>query len=52
VYGKCKGVFGLQWIKVYIDHKNLIQDALSLTFNKISWWMILLEEYAPEIMHI
>ena len=44
-----KGMLWGQMMKVYIDHKNLIQDTLSLTFNQIYWWMMLLEEYAHEL---
>jgi hypothetical protein len=41
-----------QQIKVYIDHKNLIRDALGLTSNRVYRWRLLLEEYAPEIVYI
>ncbi len=40
-----KGMLWGQRIKVYTDHKNLIQDALSLTSDKVYWWRLLLEEY-------
>ena len=39
-------------IKVYTDHKNLIQDALGLTSDRVYRWRLLLEEYGPEIIHI
>jgi hypothetical protein len=41
-----------QRINVYINHKNLTQDGLGLTSNRVTCWRILLEEYAPEIIHI
>jgi hypothetical protein len=46
---------GMLWgqnIKVYTDHKNLIRDALGLTSDRVYRWWLLLEEYAPEIIHI
>jgi hypothetical protein len=46
---------GMLWghqIKVYTDHKNLIQDALGLTSDRVYRWRLLLEEYAPEIVYI
>ncbi len=39
-------------VKVYTDHKNLIQVALGLTSDIVYWWRLLLEEYGPEVMHI
>jgi hypothetical protein len=30
-----------QHIKVYTDHKNLIQDALGLTSDRVYWWRLL-----------
>ena len=41
-----------QQIKVYTNHKNLIRDALGLTFNRVHRWRLLLDEYAPEIVYI
>jgi len=41
-----------QRLKVYTDHKNLIQDALGLTSDRVYRWRLLLEEYGPEIIHI
>ena len=42
----------VQKIKVNTDHKNLIQDALGLTSDRVYRWRLLLEEYGPEIIHI
>eukprot|EP00804_Cyclotella_cryptica_P024252 CCRYP_012531-RA/>CCRYP_012531-RA protein AED:0.27 eAED:0.36 QI:0/0/0/1/0/0/2/0/417 len=47
-----KGMLWGQTIKVYTDHKNLIQDALGLTSDCVYRWRLLLEEYGPKIMHI
>ena len=47
-----KGMLWGQRIKVYTDHKNLIQDALGLTSDRVYRWRLLLEEYGPEIIHI
>eukprot|EP00804_Cyclotella_cryptica_P001216 CCRYP_012721-RA/>CCRYP_012721-RA protein AED:0.31 eAED:0.45 QI:0/0/0/1/0/0/3/0/427 len=44
-----KGILWGQNIKVYTDHKNLIQDALGLTSDRVYRWRLLLEEYGPEI---
>ncbi len=41
-----------QTIKVYTDHKNLTQDALGLTSDRVYCWQLLLEEFAPEIVYI
>jgi hypothetical protein len=41
-----------QTIKVYTDHKNLTQDALGLTFDRVYHLQLLLEEFAPEIVCI
>ncbi len=40
-----------QRINVYTDHKNLKQDGLGLTSDRVTHWRILLEEYAPEIIY-
>jgi hypothetical protein len=37
-----------QTIKVYTDHKNLTQDALGLTSDRVYHWQLLLEEFAPD----
>ncbi len=41
-----------QDIKVYTDHKNLTRDALGLTSDRVYRCWLLLEEYAPKIIHI
>ena len=41
-----------QRIKVYTDHKNLMQDALGFTSDRVYHWRLLLEEYGPEIVYI
>jgi hypothetical protein len=41
-----------QTIKVYTDHKNLTQDALGLTSDRVYRWQLLLDEFAPEIVYI
>jgi len=46
------GMLWEQRINVYTDHKNLTQDGLGLTSDRVTWWRILLEEYAPEIIYI
>ena len=47
-----KGILWGQRLKVYTDHKNLIQDALGLTSDRVYRWRLLLEEYGPEVVHI
>ena len=47
-----KGMLCGQKIKVYTDHKNLIQDALGLPSDHVYCWRLLLEEYGPKIVHI
>ena len=39
-----------QTITVYTDHKNLMQDALGLTSDRLYHWRILLEVYGPTIV--
>ena len=50
-----KELIGMLWgqkLKVFTDHKNLIQDALGLTSDHVYRWRLLLEEFGPEIVHI
>jgi len=47
-----KGMLWGQKIVVYTDHKNLIQDALGLSSDRVYRWRLLLEEYGPEIIYI
>jgi len=50
-----KEVIGMLWgqrIIVYTDHKNLTQDGLGLTSDRVAHWRNFLEEYAPEIIYI
>ncbi len=47
-----KGMLWGQEIKVYTDHKNITREALGLTSDRVYCWQLLLEEYAPEIIHI
>jgi hypothetical protein len=47
-----KGMLWGQDIKVYTDHKNLTRGSLGLTSDRVDRWQLLLEEYAPEIIHI
>jgi hypothetical protein len=47
-----QGMLWGQTIKVYTDHKNLTQDALGLTSDRVYCWQLLLEEFAPEIVYI
>ncbi len=47
-----KGMLSGQRLNVYTDHKNLTQDGLGLTSDRVTRWRILLEEYAPEIIYI
>jgi hypothetical protein len=49
---KFKGMLWGHKIKVYTDHKSLIQDILGLTSDRVYRWWLLLEEYGPEIIHI
>jgi hypothetical protein len=47
-----QGMLWGQTFKVYTDHKNLTQDALGLTSDRVYCWQLLLEEFAPEIVYI
>ena len=44
-----KGMLWGQKLVVYTDHKNLMQDTLGLTCNRVHRWRLLLEEYGPKI---
>ena len=44
-----KGMLWGQKLKVFTDHKNLIQDALGLTSDRVYRWRLLLEEFGPEL---
>ena len=41
-----------QRLKVFTDHKNLVQSALGYTCNRVYRWRLILEEYDPEILYI
>ena len=47
-----KGMLWGQKLKVFTDHKNLIQDALGLTSDRVYRWRLLLKEFSPKIVHI
>eukprot|EP00804_Cyclotella_cryptica_P016192 CCRYP_005685-RA/>CCRYP_005685-RA protein AED:0.45 eAED:0.81 QI:0/0/0/1/0.5/0.33/3/0/553 len=47
-----KGMLWGQHITVYTDRKNLMQDALGLTSDRVYPWRLLLEEYGPTIVYI
>eukprot|EP00804_Cyclotella_cryptica_P028704 CCRYP_008224-RA/>CCRYP_008224-RA protein AED:0.40 eAED:0.44 QI:0/0/0/1/0.33/0.25/4/0/353 len=47
-----KGMLWGQQIAVYTDHKNLMQDALELTSDRVYRWRLLLEEYGSTIVYI
>jgi hypothetical protein len=47
-----KGLLWGQRLNVYTDHKNLTQEGLGLTSDRVTHWRILLEEYSPEIIYI
>ncbi len=49
---KFQGMLWGQTIKVYTDHKILTQDALGLISNRVYYWQLLLEEFAPEIVYM
>jgi hypothetical protein len=49
---KFKGMLWGQSIKVFTEQKNLTRDALGLTSDRVYQWRLLLEEYAPKIIHI
>jgi putative transposase len=47
-----RGMLWGQKIKVYIDHQNLMRDALGLNSDRVYHWRLLLEKYSPEIIYI
>ena len=47
-----KGMLWGQKLRVFIDHKNLIQDTLGLTSDRVYQWRLLLEEFGPDVVHI
>jgi hypothetical protein len=47
-----KGMLWGQQLTIYTDHKNLMQDALGLTSDRVYCWRLLLEEYDPTIVYI
>ena len=47
-----KGILWGQHIVVYIDHKNLMQQALGLTSNTMYRWRLIIEKYGPKIIYI
>ena len=47
-----KGMLWGQRIKVFTDHKNLMQNALGMTSDSVYRWRLLLEEYGPVIEYI
>ena len=47
-----KGMFWGEFITVYTNHKNLMQDALGFTLALIYSWRSLLEEYGPTIVYV
>ena len=45
-----QGILWGQAIQVYKEHKNLTQDTLGLTFDRVYCWWLLLEEFASKIV--
>jgi len=41
-----------QRIKVFTEHKNLMQNALGMISDSVYRWRLLLEEFGPEIEYI
>ena len=46
------GMLWGQQIVVYTDHKNLMQDALGLTSDRVYHWRLIIKEYGPKIIYI
>ena len=47
-----KGMLWGQQILVCTDHKNIMQDALGLTSDRVYRWRLIIEECCPEIIYI
>jgi hypothetical protein len=47
-----KGMLWGQKLVVCTDHKNLMQDTVGLTCDRVYHWRLLLKEYGPEIVNI
>ena len=47
-----KGMLWDQWLIVYTDHKNLMQEALELTSKRVYRWRLIIKEYGPKIIYI
>ena len=39
-------------IKIFTDHKNLTEDALGYTSERVLRWRLLMKEFGPEIEYI
>ena len=39
-------------IKIFTDHKNLTEDALGYTSERVLRWQLLMEEFGPEIEYV
>ncbi len=46
-----KGMLCGQQLVVYTDHKNLMQDTLGLTFDRVYHWRLLVEENCLKIVY-
>jgi hypothetical protein len=47
-----KGMLWGQQIVVYTDHKNLMQEAVGLTSDRVYHWRLIIKEYGSEIIYI
>ncbi len=47
-----KGMMWAQCMKIFTDHKTLMQNALGMIPDRIYHWRLLLEEFGPEIEYI
>ena len=41
-----------QNLRAFTDNKNLTQDALGITYERVYRWRLLLEDYGPEIVYL